>query len=321
MLSLGTILMAAGLLLTAQVSSAPALVVTLGLLFSAGTGATCFGIIMAAITPVLGQRRASAVSGILNASSGVGASLLSPLMQAIQASAGVGTLLVFLSLPALLLFPVCVWITRVSGSFSKADGQEQPDISGRLKEALRNPSYHRLMIGFGTCGFHMCIIHTHIFSQIVSYGIKESTASLAYTVFGLTSMAGAILCGFICQKIPMKNVLGVLYGTRAAIVAVFILLLPKTIFYVFLFIIILGMTGDATVTPTSEIISRRFGPESLGLLFGITYVCHQTGAFISSWLGGIFITNSGNYQAIWLFDIVLCTIACAASFSIRKERP
>ena len=71
-LSLGTILMAAGLLLTAQVSSAPALVVTLGLLFSAGTGATCFGIIMAAITPVLGQRRASAVSGILNASSGSG---------------------------------------------------------------------------------------------------------------------------------------------------------------------------------------------------------------------------------------------------------
>ena len=65
---------------------------------------------------------------------------------------------------------------------------------------------------------------------------------------------------------------------------------------------------------------RRFGPESLGLLFGITYVGHQIGAFISSWLGGIFITNSGNYQAVWLIDIVLCTAASAASFSIRKER-
>ena len=28
---------------------------------------------------------------------------------------------------------------------------------------------------------------------------------------------------------------------------------------IFLFIVILGMTGDATVTPTSEIVSRRFG--------------------------------------------------------------
>ena len=46
---------------------------------------------------------------------------------------------------------------------------------------------------------------------------------------------------------------------------------------VFLFIVILGMTGDATVTPTSEIVSRRFGPESLGFLFGITFVGHQIG--------------------------------------------
>ena len=48
------------------------LVVTLGLLFFTGTGAVCFGIIMGAISPVLGERRASAASGILNASSGIG---------------------------------------------------------------------------------------------------------------------------------------------------------------------------------------------------------------------------------------------------------
>ena len=39
---------------------------------------------------------------------------------------------------------------------------------------------------------------------------------------------------------------------------------------------------------------------------------------ISSWLGGIFITQSGNYQTIWMFDIALCAIAAAASYSIRR---
>ena len=81
------------------------------------------------------------------------------------------------------------------------------------------------MIGFGTCGFHMCIIQTHIFSQIVSYGITERTASLAYTVFVLTTMAGSVLCGFLCQRLALKNVLGSLYGIRAVIVSVFVLLL------------------------------------------------------------------------------------------------
>lgn len=175
------------------------------------------------------------------------------------------------------------------------------------------------MIGFGTCGFHMFIIQTHIFSQIVSYGIAERTAFLAYTVFGLTTMAGSVLCGFLCQRLALKNMLGSLYGIRAVIVAVFMLLLPKTVFTVFLFIVILGLTGDATVTPTSEIVSWRFGPESLGFLFGITFVGHQIGGFISSWLGGVFIAQSGNYQAIWMFDIALCAIASAASYGIHRD--
>ena len=319
-LTLGTLLMASGLLLTALARSAAVLVVTVGLLFFTGTGAVCFGIIMGAISPMLGEKRASAASGILNASSGIGGSLLSPLMQALQASLGVGRLLVVLSVPVLLLLPICLWITRISSASAPAAEDRAPvDARLRLKQALADPDYRRLMIGFGTCGFHMCIIQTHIFSQVVSYGISERTASLAYTVFGLTGMLGSILCGFLCQRLTLKNVLGSLYGIRALMVAVFILLLPKTVFSVFLFITVLGLTGDATVTPTSEIVSRRFGPESLGLLFGITYVGHQLGGFLSSWLGGIFITQSGNYQAVWLIDIALCAIASAASFTIRKN--
>ena len=317
-LVMGTLMMAAGLLLTTLARSVVVLVVTVGLLFFTGTGAMCFGIIMGAISPVLGERQASAASGILNASSGIGGSLLSPLMQALQASLGIGKLLVILSVPVLVLLPICLWVTRVSAA-PVVGKREQIDVLGRLKQALADPDYRRLMIGFGTCGFHMCIIQTHIFSQIVSYGIAERTASLAYTVFGLTTMAGSVLCGFLCQRLALKNVLGSLYGIRAVIVAVFMLLLPKTVFTVFLFIVILGLTGDATVTPTSEIVSRRFGPESLGFLFGITFVGHQIGGFISSWLGGVFIAQSGNYQAIWMFDIALCAIASAASYGIHRD--
>ena len=320
-LILGTLLMAAGLLLTTLASSAIMLVITVGLMFFTGTGAVCFGIIMGAISPVLGERRASAASGILNASSGIGGSLLSPLMQTLQASLGVGKLLIFLSVPVLILLPICCWIARISISASIVvkEKQENTDIWTMLRQALADPDYRKLLIGFGTCGFHMCIIQTHIYSQIVSYGIADSTASLAYTAFGLTSMAGSVLCGFLCQRLSLKNVLGSLYGIRAVIVLVFMLLLPKTVLSVFLFITVLGMTGDATVTPTSEAVSRRFGPESLGFLFGITFIGHQLGGFLSSWLGGIFISQSGNYEIVWMIDVILCAIAAAASYAIKNN--
>lgn len=92
---------------------------------------------------------------------------------------------------------------------------------------------------------------------------------------------------------------------------------PKTLVTMLLFALIMGMSGDATVTPTSEIVSRRFGAEAMGFLFGITFVCHQVGAFLSSWLGGIFVENLGNYGLIWMFDIALCIFASLVSFRIR----
>ena len=91
---------------------------------------------------------------------------------------------------------------------------------------------------------------------------------------------------------------------------------PKNLFSMVMFTFVLGMTGDATVTPTSEIISSRFGARTMGFLFGITFVCHQTGAFISSWLGGVFIDNMGNHELIWMIDIALCAFAALASFRI-----
>lgn len=316
-LVLGVFLMAAGLLLTPLASSTWLLTATIGLLFFTGTGAVSFGIIMGTIAPVLGERRASAASGILNASSGIGGSLLSPAMQALQSSIGVGNLLLALCAPVLLLLPICLWIARASQNAREPAAAEGAG-TRRLGTALADPDYRRLMTGFATCGFHMCIIQTHIFSQIVSYGISEGTASLAYTVFGLTALCGSIACGFLCQRLPLRNVLGSLYGIRAVAVVLFILALPKTVFTVFLFIAVLGMTGDATVTPTSEIISRRFGPESLAFLFGITFVCHQIGGFLSSWLGGLFIAQRGDYQAIWLIDAALCAVAAAASYRIHR---
>lgn len=320
-LILGTLMMAAGLLLTPLANSTITLLITVGLLFFTGTGAVCFGIIMGTISPILGEKRASAASGILNASSGIGGSLLSPVMQALLKSIGVGNLFLALSVPVLILLPVCLWIARVSAKAAFAEKHNESEINAleRLKLALLDPDYRRLMIGFGTCGFHMCIIQTHIYSQIISYGITDNVASLSYTAFGITAVIGSVACGFLCQLFSLKNVLGSLYGIRAVSVAIFLFLLPKNIFTVFLFIAVLGMTGDATVTPTSEIVSRRFGPESLGFLFGITFVCHQIGGFLSSWLGGIFITQSGNYQTIWLIDIVLCAIAAIASWRINKK--
>lgn len=332
-LLVGIPLLAAGLAVTPLCHSRIMIVIFLGLLFGAGSGALCFGIVMGAISPIIGTRRAASASGILNASSGIGGSIAAPLIQILTARLGIVMALIIIAAPIVILFPVVIWIGRISRSgdpdagktsdvdseSANADASDAESSRSAVQiflDAFRSPDYRALMIGFGTCGFHMCIIQTHFVTQIISYGISESTAALIYTVYGVFTMLGSITSGILCSRLHLKTVLGSLYGARVLIV-VFFLVAPKNLLSILIVTFILGMTGDATVTPTSEIISRRFGPATMALLFGITFVGHQIGGFISSWLGGIFISSSGNYTTIWLMDIALCALASLVSYRIR----
>lgn len=317
-LMLGLICFAVGLVGTAFSHTLPLMLIFFGIIFASGTGAVCFGIIMGAITPAIGTKRAAAASGIVNASAGLGGAALSPTMQMMDEGIGIFRTLLIFAVIAVLMILVVLWVRSNGGEGSTESIETRNDrnIRSTLSEAFKNADYRKLMIGFATCGFHMTIIQTHLVTQIVHYGISEITASVIYTAYGVAVMAGAIASGLLCSKFHLKNVLGSFYGTRAIIVAAFLLLMPKTLPFIVLFALVLGFTGDATVTPTSEIISRRFGAETMGLLFGITFVCHQIGGFISSWLGGILIQGFGNYHLIWYIDIITCAIAAIASYRI-----
>lgn len=74
----------------------------------------------------------------------------------------------------------------------------------------------------------MAIIETHLFSQYISCGIPNNLASLTLTVYGIFTMLGAVMTGFLGQKFRMKNVLAFVYGIRV-LIAVSFIVLPKSV--------------------------------------------------------------------------------------------
>lgn len=58
------------------------------------------------------------------------------------------------------------------------------------------------------------------------------------------------------------------------------------------------MSGDATVPPTSGMISRKFGAEKMAVLYGFTLIGHQVSAFTSSNLGGILVKIGMEYAPL-----------------------
>lgn len=314
----GVLLMAVGLIATPCCGNLPLLLLFFGIVLPSGTGALCFGIVMGAIAPIIGERRAAFTSGIVQASAGVGDALMSPGLQYLIASRGVAFTMTAFSVPILLTIPAVIWLGRRS---RRVQGAPQPERQEKLPEilrsAFRDSTCWKLLAGFTTCGFHMAIIETHLFSQYVSSGIPGGIASLALTCYGVFTMLGAALTGFLTLRFRMKNVLAVIYGGRV-LIAVAFLLLPKTVPFAFIATALLGMTGDSTVPPTTGIISHRVGMSRMAIVYGAIFIGHQLGAFASAGLGGLLVSTPLGYSGLWIMDLALSAIAATASFRIRE---
>ena len=248
---------------------------------------------------------------------------MSPGLEKMISDFGVRTAMTVTAVPFLVMVPVALWLGKKNRAYTVAARDkktiENQSLSSILKNAFVDRDYRLLLIGFATCGFNMSIIESHLFSQYLSYGISGKTASLTLTVYGIATMTGAVVVGFLGTKFRMKNILGCVYAMRVLISLAF-LILPKTVPFAFLATALLGMSGDATVPPTSGIISRKFGAEKMAVLYGFTLIGHQIGAFASSYLGGILVKMNMGYDPLWTINMILAIIASIASFSIRNNR-
>lgn len=315
-LMLGSFLMALGLAITPFCSAAWMLDLAMGFVLATGTGAVSFGMIMGAVTPIVGEEKAVAVSGMVNASSGIGGVVFSPLLQAGFDTLGLKVTLLIFAAIVLLLVPVS---KMVSGEEEKNEEEtNKVSIIPLLKRAFKNRSYWCLLIGFFTCGYHMATIETHLFSQIVSYGISEAIAAVFFSVYGAATIIGSLFSGFLCERIPMKYVVTFLYGSRVVWVAI-LLWMPKAEWSVLIVMILLGLTGAATLTPTSGITSKLFGADNLATLFGVVFLSHQLGSFFSSWIGGRCVEMTGDYVIVWVIAMVLSAVAAVASYTIKEK--
>ncbi len=318
---LGILFMIVGLVVTPLCKDPFSMLLFFGLVLPFGTTGLCFGIIMGALTPVIGEKRASIVSGIVQASAGIGDAFMSPALQTLSDTFGIQTAMSITAGPFLLMIPITLWIGSVNQKESPAaeeTSKKNISLTAMLKDAFQDRNYRLILIGFGTCGFNMSIIESHLFSQFLSYGIDNSIASLALTVYGIATMAGAVLSGYLGTKFKMKNVLGTLYAIRVFI-SIGFLLFPKSIPFAFAATTLLGMCGDATVPPTSGIISKRFGVQKMAVLYGFALIGHQVGAFFSSFFGGLFVKNGMGYEPLWMVNLCLAAIAAAASYLIKEN--
>ena len=225
-LILGALMLSSGFLLTLVSRSPWILTLAMGFLVGGGTGAMAFGIVMGAVTPILGEKRAAAVSGIINGAGGIGGSVLSPVTQALMDHGGLRMIMVCYTILAVIIAAVCVWLYNKERSAGKTLVEEQKENVQILKEisaAIGSRAFLQASLAFFTCGFFMAIIETQLYSQLIGRGIPGSVTALGFTIYGIFGMIGPVITGFLCVKMRCKWVVGTCYALRPVAILIFYL--------------------------------------------------------------------------------------------------
>jgi len=314
----GVLILVIGSALTPFVTSSWGLILTLGILTAIGAGACSFSVLLGAAAQRMPTESRGVASGIINAGGSFGQFVFAPIIgKLIQWVGWMGSMWA-IAVVTLLAVPLLNKLTSNTHAPVKPSEQEG-GLKKAVSDAMRNPSYLLLHLGFFTCGFHIAFLVTHLPTEVGLCGLSPTVASWSLALIGLANIVGSLVAGSCVNLYRSKYVLAVMYGSRAVLIALY-LAAPKTEWTFYAFAVGLGLTWLATVPPTAALVGKLFGIRYLATLFGLTLLSHQIGGFLGAYLGGLVLEANKDYQWMWWADIALSAMAAVINLPI-KEAP
>ena len=316
MIVAGSLLAAAAGALVPSAGSAGLLVAALAV---SGIAATVGSpsLLVGTVSQRVSAERRGLVAGLVGAGGPLGQLLLAPATQALISAAGWVAAMLSVAALALLSIPLALAF-RGGPAPAASDAHSAEQAGASLREALASRGFWLINATFFVCGVHVFFLITHLPGVVEVCGLPPSVSGAALAVLGLFNIAGSIGAGWVIQHYSMKATLSWLFAARAAGIA-FFLAAPKTEFTVLAFCVWMGLTYMAVLPPTAGLIGQLYGAKRLPTLLGITFMLHQVGAFLGSWLGGVFVEATGSYDGMWVLDLGLGVAAAALALTIRER--
>lgn len=342
-LVVSTVLVAAGLVLSATTQAVWQLALAYGVVASLGFGGTSGVAASVAVTYWFTQRRGLAFA-LVEAGFGAGQLVLVPVALALISAAGwrdallAGAALLGVGVaPVLWRFlrdrPQDLGLEPIGGpppvssappsTVLGADGRATARPPGErhavlgLGALLRSRAFWALGLPFFVCGITTTgFVDTHLIPLAQDRGITTSTTGLAVALLAAANITGILASGPLSDRVDNRLLLAGLYATRGvSFVALLSLAGPGALIG---FALLFGLVDYATVAPTQWLAAHYVDPRTVGLAFGCLNAVHQLGSAIGAWLPGLVFDATGSYDGVLATSIVV--LAAAALTCLRLPR-
>ena len=200
--------------------------------------------------------------------------------------------------------------------------------------SFRTPPIWNLSIAYTVCGITVGLLSVHFVPYAdEELGISPTMAGLIFGVLTGLNVIGAIGGGWLADRFGRKNVLGTVYSVRCVAYLVLIgglvatqqgISLPivgsPALPSLWVFAVLAGFSWIASVPITTSLTADVYGLRALATIAGISFLCHQIGAFFSIILGGILYDLTGSYLLPFSIAAGFLVPAAIAAYTINEKK-
>ncbi len=326
-ISLGLVLYASGIFISST-ATLPEAHQFLNVLIGFGIAGSGFGPILAVVGRSTSPEKRSLALGITTAAGSAGQVVGPPLaafLLSIMPWTSVFEIFAIISILTIIIVP----ILKTQNNYSP--DKLEYNLREALKEAISDPTYTMLFLGFFSCGFQLAFITAHfpafisessspiIQGSIISLVCNsvEGLGALSMALIGFFNIIGCLAAGYLGKNFTKKYLLSLIYTGRT-IAAILFILLPITPNSIAIFSMVMGALWLATVPLTSGLIGHVYGLKFMGTLYGIVFFSHQLGSFVGVWLGGLFYDIYGSYDLVWWVGITVGAFSAIIHLPIKE---
>ena len=323
-LLLGTAIVLVSTVWTVFARGPVAFLLAFGVMMSVGLAFTS----PVALTPVISRwftRRRGMALFFLSTGSMAGMAVMTPVLTlSIEWFGWQRTLLGFAAVFAAVTIPAALLIIRDTAPLHTdllpdqvAAAQRAPAAgveSLTFDQAIRSAPFWKIFCGLFACGFSMNLLGTHGMPMLMDHGFDATTSSIGIGLIGLVAIFGTQALGRVADRLQRRNILAAIYAIRG--LGFFALLLVGTHWELYLAATVGGLVWAGSIALSSAILADVYGVRLVGILYGWTYLGHQIGAMVSSWLGGWGYEMFGSHWVAFGSSGVLLLIAAVVSLQL-----
>ncbi len=194
------------------------------------------------------------------------------------------------------------------------------EIAGSLnrRAAMGTGAFWWMTAGYMGCGFTDFLITTHLAPFATDLGLSQSVAANSISLFAAGNIAAILVAGLLSDRFGSRRVIVATYILRAA--ALFMLLLVRETWHLYLFAILFGATFFTTAPLSSTFIGELFGPAFQGALFGTANMFHHIAGALGAFAGGLVFDLTRSYGLIFLASGFMVVGSAVTTWLARSPR-